>query len=368
MISSVTVSLALLAALVPCAKGDVHTTKDNIRFDKRDGDRPGGKGRGVPNWVQDNFKRTHGIKAGYDLTLLEVGNDNQIVMPDGEIINLDDDDFHQAPIFSPKAKCYDSDVEIPCPVVSSVSTKYTNNGVRIQVNRNGNGEIESISTRRKHGGGGGGGGHHTVQAIDTNVFVEIPDEALDPEYFNQFVMQSRDEDIDSRFRRKLRGSFDAAVEAKRKREGGDDAAYDDGDAATAHDDDGHEHRNLQVDCSVSGYREIEVAVAVESSFCADVGEANVESKVQSIMADVSAEYEMDGLCFVATVVHFEKYCNIATDPYKPGVDLNASGCSEYGLLDFFQDYWNANRGSVQRDLAELFSGTGLECFDSGGCV
>jgi hypothetical protein len=46
-----------------------------------------------------------------------------------------------------------------------------------------------------------------------------------------------------------------------------------------------------------------------------------------------------------------------------GVDLKTSGCGEeeYGLLDFFQDYWNANRTAVHRDLAQLFSGTGLQC-------
>ena len=47
--------------------------------------------------------------------------------------------------------------------------------------------------------------------------------------------------------------------------------------------------------------------------------------------------------------------------------MNLSGCSNEGLLDYFQDYWNANRQGVPRDVAELFSGTGLEC-SSGSCV
>ena len=63
-----------------------------------------------------------------------------------------------------------------------------------------------------------------------------------------------------------------------------------------------------------------------------------------------------------------QHCNPNTDPYKPGVDLNPSGCSNEGLLDFFQDYWNAERGTVHRDVAELFSGTGLECDPDGSCT
>ena len=36
-------------------------------------------------------------------------------------------------------------------------------------------------------------------------------------------------------------------------------------------------------------------------------------------------------------------------------------------MDFFQKYWNSNRGNIKRDVAELFSGTGLEC-SGGSCV
>ena len=50
------------------------------------------------------------------------------------------------------------------------------------------------------------------------------------------------------------------------------------------------------------------------------------------------------------------------------MELNHSGCGGEGLLDFFQDYWNANRQGVHRDVAELFSGTGLECDSDGSCT
>ena len=48
--------------------------------------------------------------------------------------------------------------------------------------------------------------------------------------------------------------------------------------------------------------------------------------------------------------------------------MNSSGCSNDGLLDYFQEYWNTYRTDVHRDIAELFSGTGLECYDDGSCV
>ena len=64
-----------------------------------------------------------------------------------------------------------------------------------------------------------------------------------------------------------------------------------------------------------------------------------------------------------------QFCNPNTDPYKKGVKTNKSGCgsNENGLLDEFQTFWNDNRKNVKRDLAQLMSGTGLECSD-GSCV
>ena len=63
-----------------------------------------------------------------------------------------------------------------------------------------------------------------------------------------------------------------------------------------------------------------------------------------------------------------QFCDQDNDPYVPGVETNKSGCGDEGLLDFFQDYWNANRQGVHRDVAELFSGTGLECDSDGSCT
>lgn len=53
---------------------------------------------------------------------------------------------------------------------------------------------------------------------------------------------------------------------------------------------------------------------------------------------------------------------------RAGVALKKSGCNGYGLLDTFQEYWNVNRGNVQRDVAQLFSGTELDCDSNGDCT
>ena len=300
--------------------------------------------------VDEEFKEELGVKVDFELPVTMMGHSNDIVMPDGETVVIDDG-FEPETIFSANAKCFSSDIEVPCPVVSSVSTKFDENGMRVQVNRNRDGDIETIKTwkmvddDRVHS--------QSLQAVATDAFVEIPDEALDPEYWESFKMESTP--FVGRLRRKLRGQVSADIASRA-------ADSSESSAQPSKVGGGHRHRRLQ--CQE---REIEVAVAIESSFCAAVGgPANARTVVENIMADVSVEYEMTGLCMKVTISHYEEHCDPANDPYKPGVDLNQSGCGSSGLLQFFQNYWNANRQGVQRDLAELFSGTGLEC--NGGCV
>lgn len=73
------------------------------------------------------------------------------------------------------------------------------------------------------------------------------------------------------------------------------------------------------------------------------------------------------MCRKLRLSHIEIWANPSQDPYKAGVNLNKSGCSGYGLLTFFSNYWNQKKKTIQRDAAHLFSGKGLEC-RSNGCV
>jgi len=117
------------------------------------------------------------------------------------------------------------------------------------------------------------------------------------------------------------------------------------------------------------FKEIELAVAYESSFCSKNSNSKSASdqKVIQVVAGVSIKYQQTGLCTKVKIIYMEGYCDSATDPYKEFVDLNNSGCGGNGLLQGFQSYWNDNRKDVKRDDAQLFSGTGLEC-SSGRCV
>lgn len=154
------------------------------------------------------------------------------------------------------------------------------------------------------------------------------------------------------------------------------------------------------------YKEIEIAVAFDTSFCVEHGGSQrATNEIQRILSGISIRYQQNGLCAYIKATHIEGYCTIASDPYKSMIASNLSGCGSIGLLDKFQvcrfcdgcchaklfsfllliyisyvtclyiysyvnilqDYWNMFRRTIRRDTAHMFSGTGLEC-DGDGCV
>lgn len=279
----------------------------------------------VPAHVLDMWKGAAGVKASANLALQEIGPQNSLVFPGtGQVVSLDD--LKPFKVYSNNAKCFEDDQEVSC---GKRQTVFTTKDGKALVSTNGNGKIISIKAR----------GQTTLQAVvPGEVFTSITADDVDPDFESQFILKD-EEASDESLRRSLRGQVAEQL------------------AATATND-----RHLQ-----SGNRVVELAIATESSFCATIGAANVESKVTSIIADMAFDYEQSDLGFTVQMVHRESYCDPSSDPYKPGVDTNRSGCGDVGLLDFFQDYWNANRQSIARDSAQLFSGTGLEC-SSAGCV
>lgn len=143
------------------------------------------------------------------------------------------------------------------------------------------------------------------------------------------------------------------------------------DATTTSDTNERRQRQLQHNkqtCQETGFKEMEVAIAFESSFCQALGGIqNAVNEVARIMAGVSILYQQEGLCMKVLLSHLEGFCDSTKDPYKPFVDLNFSGCGNVGLLNEFQSFWEDERLDVKRDTTHLFSGTGLEC-DNQGCV
>lgn len=222
------------------------------------------------------------------------GPNNSVVFPDGVEVTLDE--LEPVHLFSPQAQCFDGENQIPCPE-PAVFAKHLQDGSKVTVAKNGAGAIDKISKQKKNERKS-----QVLQAVDTDVFTYIPPEAIDSDFYSRFTMKEKAVDnLNNNINRQLRGV------AKTQRSG----------------------RALQSTCTT--FREIEVAIAVESSFCADIGVNNVDAAVQTIMEEVAKDYEQDGLCFTAKMTHYEKHCVADSDPYKPGVDLNLSGCGNYGL-------------------------------------
>ena len=205
------------------------------------------------------------------------------------------DDLEPVNLFASKAKCTEGKKKIPCPG-STVFAKRLDDGSKVTVSKNGEGKIEKIRRQKSNGKA------EILQAVKDDVFTHIPPEAVDNEFFEKFQYKHA-------FAENIRGHVDRQLR---------------GVATTK-----KSNRNLQTSCT--SFQEIEVAVAVESSFCAAVGVANVDAKVQSIMDDVAQDYEQDGLCFTARMSYYESHCDPNNDPYSPGVALNQSGCGNTGL-------------------------------------
>ena len=123
----------------------------------------------------------------------------------------------------------------------------------------------------------------------------------------------------------------------------------------------------------SSYRQIDIALAYESTFCAaNGGVSNVaDLAATNLIAGSSTYFQQDGLCIILFIRHLEGYCNPNSDIYKEHVDTGLSGCSNDGLIDGFQEIWLADRKLTRRDIALLFTGQVLQCINGeciNGCV
>lgn len=237
-----------------------------------------------------------------DITALQERTpNNSVFFSDDEEVSLND--LEPVDVFSKKARCFKDGSKVPCPD-PTVFAKTLPDGSKVTVSTNGAGEIEKIRKQKRNGN------KEVLQAVEPDVFTHIPPEAVDDDFFSQFTLKEAAVD---NLRRSLKGQLRGTVNTKSSA------------------------RNLQSACTQ--YKEIELAVEVESSFCSAVGRDStgaivrslVDAKVQSIVYDVAQDYQQDGLCFTVRMSHYEPFCDPNDDPYKPGVDLNQSGCGNTGL-------------------------------------
>jgi hypothetical protein len=128
---------------------------------------------------------------------------------------------------------------------------------------------------------------------------------------------------------------------------------DDGDRralTTADLDDPSTGRALQVACS--SFRVIEIAIAYDSSFCAQYRSASAaQSQVEAIVALASQRYEVPGLCTTLKISTIDGYCDASKDIYRNVIRNN-------NLFNIFKNHWNANEEDRPRgDVVHFFSGT-----------
>jgi len=129
-------------------------------------------------------------------------------------------------------------------------------------------------------------------------------------------------------------------------------------------------RNLQ-NAPCSQHDVLEVAIGYDTSFCSSLGSASqADSKVRAIVEATSALYERPGMCIKLDLTEIDGYCAANSDPYRDMIRMENSGCdgNTFGSIQAFSNYWNNNKGSVKRDTAHLFSGTGFECDNNGSCT
>ncbi|CAB9525132.1 Rhs element vgr protein [Seminavis robusta] len=276
----------------------------------------------IPSHVREKFARDNVLKPDVELPMFKTSAG--FLLCDGRLVDMEG--LEPSNVFS-GTTCMMEDEQVPCP--GSLVWKKVDDDATVVASMHpppNDDQIESVQI--------------VSAACGTEFFKEIA-----PGLMTKITSDAYDEEALSTF---IYGTDDQSTRRLR--------------ATTAVSDDG---RQLQSGCSTT--KIIELALAFDSSFCANKGGFdNAMASLATTVEGVSALYE-GTTCFTIDLVYVEGFCSPDTDPYKPFVDLNQSGCGNSGLLDMFQAFWNNNRQSVQRDLAHFIGGTGLECSDNG-CV
>jgi hypothetical protein len=277
--------------------------------------------------VLQTFQASQGIKPDYALPLQEIGADNTVTLPDGAIVSLDG--VQPVSYYTPNAKCFQDHEQVSCSE-PTVFAKTDENEVRVIVAKDAGGNILNILVGQENSGQS-----IKLVAVAPGIVTYIPPEAFDEDFYKKFILA---DPLASSIGEQIRQQLDH--EKLEDNESGNNV----------------HRRHLGASCD-DEYRVIEVGITSESSFCAFVsGQSNVEPIVNSIMAGVAFEYEIDGLCFMARISFRESFCDGSSDPLQKSIQQNNAAM----LLLAFSMYWNKNNGNVERDLAVLISGTALQ--------
>jgi len=110
-------------------------------------------------------------------------------------------------------------------------------------------------------------------------------------------------------------------------------------------------------------RTIDVAIAVDSSFCQWVGGIKAAiSRSKTIVAHASNKYRQQGVCLQLRLSAMDVRCQSNNDPYKNMMTWH-SGCigsSSTGFIRDFSHFWDSNMKKVPRDTAHLLTATKMD--------
>jgi hypothetical protein len=197
--------------------------------------------------------------------------------------------------------CMHDGVQVPCPS-SAVFTK-NDGGTIVTVTKAPSGEIDTIQVNIP------GCGSESFLTVTPGLVASIPPDAYDRDELSKFVYGD---------------GPDTAGRIRNLR------------IAEKNDAELWSNRELQ-NCPT---RAINLALAFDSSYCTAMGSYNdAVMALTGIVTKVAALYEAY-TCLTVNLVYVGGYCDASLDPYKDGVDLGQSGCGTYGLLQYFQNYWN----------------------------
>jgi hypothetical protein len=284
--------------------------------------------------VMDNFMTEHHMMKGVSLPMQKISKRNTIKV-NGAVHSLDN--LIPMNVFSSDATYLDEGVPKPLPMAATFM-KVEGDSTMLVTKEGPRGNVKTIDITYTDGS------NMYMEEVSNGVLAVMLPEARDKEAMKQFIMadpqvSGESGGTSSDPGRKLTKDYDSSLNEN--------------------------ERHLQSGCS--SLQVIDIAIAYDSSFCAKAGgSGNANNAVQQIVARASTLYQ-NNFCGKIQISHMEGFCDPNTDPYAAGVRLNQSGCGNSGLLQFFSGYWSTNRGSVRRDTAHLFSGTGLEC-SNDGCV
>ena len=265
--------------------------------------------------VVDSFKERNILNKDFVPAEQPVPQDADEILVDGEMIALEMTKLTPINIFTPNAMYFFDGIQRGDPPASSVYSSNVDATVTLTMTPEG---LQSISKMDPITG-------ETINVLPmepgSDIFVEITASDVNPEELRRYEfgdpvgMSRRDRDL---------------------------RALPEGIMA----------RSLQ---GCSSFRVIELAVAYDSTFCADVGgsESLATAAVERIVSDASQIYQQPGLCLKIQIAAIDGFCDPIVDPYASIIPFSVSGIASEFMRFITND---PVRSAIPRDAFHLFYG------------